>query len=164
MGLIAASRYKTLKSHLKHWAALIDKNTQVKDLKCKDCEGYYEWSNAQAEGDVKQKTVHSEQVTINGMIKWLYMQNETYIEGFDFKKLKKIDDAGESVISQTLASEGYNRMTSAMRKVSPNAQNELQDLRQQLAQEAAIYGAFCKQEGRNLGNNNGIQNSAGDDG
>ena len=52
------------------------------------------------------------------MIKWLYMQNETYIEGFDFKKLKKIDDVGESVISQTLASE-YNRMTSAMRKVSP---------------------------------------------
>ena len=105
MGLIAASRYKTLKSHLKHWAALIDKNTQVKDLKCKDCNGYYEWSNAQAEGDVKQKTVHSEQVTINGMIKWFYMQNKTYIEGFDFKKLKKIDDTGESVVSQTLASE-----------------------------------------------------------
>ena len=42
----------------------------------------------QAEGDVKQKTVHSEQVMINGMIKWFYMQNETYIEGFDFKKLK----------------------------------------------------------------------------
>ena len=27
MGLIAASRYKTLKSHLKHWVAFIDKNT-----------------------------------------------------------------------------------------------------------------------------------------
>ena len=105
MGLIAASRYKTLKSHLKHWVAFIDKNTKVKDLKRKDCEGYYEWRHAQAEGDVKQKTVHSEQVMINGMIKWFYMQNETYIEGFDFKKLKKIDDTGESVISQTLASE-----------------------------------------------------------
>ena len=58
------------------------------------------------------------------MIKWLYMQNETYIEGFDFKKLKKIDDAGESVISQTLASEGYNRMTSATRKVSYKIYNQ----------------------------------------
>ena len=42
MGLIAESRYKTLKSHLKHWIAFIDKKTKVKDLKRKDCEGYYE--------------------------------------------------------------------------------------------------------------------------
>ena len=42
MGLIAASRYKTLKSHLKHWVACIEKNTKVKDFKRKDCEGYYE--------------------------------------------------------------------------------------------------------------------------
>ena len=35
MGLIAASRYKTLKSHLKHWVAFIDKNMKVKDLKRK---------------------------------------------------------------------------------------------------------------------------------
>ena len=35
MGLIAASRYSTLKSHLKHWVAFIEKNTKVKDLKRK---------------------------------------------------------------------------------------------------------------------------------
>ena len=80
MGLIAASRYKTLKSHLEHWVHLLTKNTKEKDLKRKDCEGYYEWSNAQAEVDVKQKTVHGEQITINGMMKWLYRQKETYIE------------------------------------------------------------------------------------
>ena len=90
MELIAASRYKTLKSHLKHWVAFIDKNTKVKDLKRKDCEGYYEWRHAQAERNVQQKTVHGEQATINGMMKWLHRQNETYIEGFDFKKLKKL--------------------------------------------------------------------------
>ena len=105
MGLIAASRYKTLKSHLKHWVAFIDKNTKVEDLKRKDCEGYYEWRHAQAEGDVKQKTVNGEQATINGMMKWLYRQNETYIDGFDFKKLKKVDDDSESVRRQTLTSE-----------------------------------------------------------
>ena len=42
MGLIAASRYKTLKLHLKHWVPFIDKNTKLKDLKRKNCEGYYE--------------------------------------------------------------------------------------------------------------------------
>ena len=90
MRLIAESRYKTLKSHLKHWVAFIDKNMKVKDLKRKDCEGYYEWRHAHAEGDVKQKTVHGEQLTINRMMRWLYRQNETYIDGFDFKKLKKL--------------------------------------------------------------------------
>ena len=58
-----------------------------------------------AEGDAKQKTVHGEQVRINGMMKWLYRQNETYIDGFDFKKLKKVDDDSESVRRQTLTSE-----------------------------------------------------------
>ena len=65
--------------------------TKVKDLKRKDCEGYYEWRHAQAEGDVKQKTVHGEQVTINGMMKLLYRQNETSIDGFDFKRLVEVN-------------------------------------------------------------------------
>ena len=78
--------------------------------------------------DVQQKTVHGEQATINGIMKWLYRQNETYVDGFDFKKLKRVDDAGESVRRQTLTSEEYNRSTRVMRKLSPNTQSELKDL------------------------------------
>ena len=85
MGLIAASRYSTLKSHLKHWVAFIEKNTKVKDLKRKDCEGYYEWRFEKTDGQIKQSTVEGEQVTINSMMKWLYRQNETYIDGFDLR-------------------------------------------------------------------------------
>ena len=62
------------------------------------------------------------------MMKWLYRQNKTYIDEFDFKKLKRIDDDSESVRRQTLTSEEYNRLTRAMRKLSPNTQNELKDL------------------------------------
>ena len=54
MRLIAASRYDTLKSHLKYWVAFIDRKKKAKDLKCRDCEGYYEWRHAQAKGDVKR--------------------------------------------------------------------------------------------------------------
>ena len=54
MRLIAASRYDTLKSHLKYWVAFIDRKKKAKDLKCRDCKGYYEWRHAQAKGDVKQ--------------------------------------------------------------------------------------------------------------
>ena len=52
-------------------------------------------------------------------MKWLYRQNETYIDGFDFKKLKKIDDDSESVSRQTLTSDEYNRLIRTMRKLSP---------------------------------------------
>ena len=151
MGLIAASRYKTLKSHLKHWVAFIEKNTKVKDLKHKDCEGYYEWRHAQAEGDVKQKTVHGEQVTINGMMKWLYRQNETYIDGFDFKKLKRIDDAGESVRRQTLTSEEYNRLTRTMRKLSPNTNNELKDLQSKWFKLTQMFVLIATNSGLRVG-------------
>ena len=50
MRLIAASRYNTLKLHLKHWVAFIDRKKKVKALKRKDCEGYYEWRYAQVGG------------------------------------------------------------------------------------------------------------------
>ncbi len=151
MGLIAASRYKTLKSHLKHWVAFIDKNTKVKDLKRKDCEGYYEWRHAQAEGDVKQKTVHGEQATINGMMKWLYRQNETSIDGFDFKKLKRIDDAGESVRRQTLTSEEYNRLIRTMRKLSPNTNNELKDLQSKWFKLTQMFVLIATNSGLRVG-------------
>ena len=151
MGLIAASRYKTLKSHLKHWVAFIDKNTKVKDLKRKDCEGYYEWRHAQAEGDVKQKTVHGEQVTINGMMKWLYRQNETSIDGFDFKRLKKVDDDSESVRRQTLKSEEYNRLTRTMRKLSPNTNNELKDLQSKWFKLTQMFVLIATNSGLRVG-------------
>ena len=151
MGLIAASRYKTLKSHLKHWVAFIDKNTKVKDLKRKDCEGYYEWRHAQAEGDVKQKTVHGEQVTINGMMKWLYRQNETSIDGFDFKKLKKVDDDSESVRRQTLTSEEYNRLIRMMRKLSPNTNNELKDLQSKWFKLTQMFVLIATNSGLRVG-------------
>ena len=151
MGLIAASRYTTLKSHLKHWVAFIDKNTKVRDLKRKDCEGYYEWRLAQAEGDVKQKTVHGEQATINGMMKWLYRQNETYIDGFDFKKLKRIDDAGESVRRQTLTSEEYNRLIRTMRKLSPNTNNELKDLQSKWFKLTQMFVLIATNSGLRVG-------------
>jgi hypothetical protein len=60
-------------------------------------------------------------------MKWLCKQNETYIDGFDFKKLKKVDENSERIRRQTLRSEEYNRLTRAMWKLSPNTNKELED-------------------------------------
>jgi len=40
---------------------------------------------------VSQSTVENEQSTVNALISWLYKRNETLIEGFDFKTLKRLD-------------------------------------------------------------------------
>ena len=117
LGLITKSRHRTLKIHLKTWIGFISKKERLKDLKRNNCEGYYEWRFEKTDGQIKKSTVEGEQVTINSMMKWLYKQNETYIDGFDFKKLKKDSGNEETVRRQTLTNEEYNELIKTMRKL-----------------------------------------------
>ena len=151
LGLITKSRHRTLKIHLKTWIGFISKKERLKDLKRNNCEGYYEWRFEKTDGQIKQSTVEGEQVTINSMMKWLYRQNETYIDGFDFKKLKRIDDAGESVRRQTLTSEEYNRLTRTMRKLSPNTNNELKDLQSKWFKLTQMFVLIATNSGLRVG-------------
>ena len=85
------------------------------------------------------------------MMKWLYRQNETYIDGFDFKKLKRIDDAGESIRSQTLTSEEYNKLIRAMHKLSPNTQSELKDLQSKWFKLTQMFVLIATNSGLRVG-------------
>jgi integrase len=97
-GLIVIGRYRTIATHLAHWLAFIGKDTKVKELERTDCENYFH-SRSKAKGTetlkVSQTTVENEQSTINAMMAWLYKRKESYIDGFDFKKLKAIDRGAE---------------------------------------------------------------------
>tara|TARA_B100001093_G_scaffold136336_1_gene128902 strand:+ start:2133 stop:2546 length:414 start_codon:yes stop_codon:yes gene_type:complete len=42
VGQISYGRYATIKSHLKTWKKFIGKKKSLRELKRKDCEGYYE--------------------------------------------------------------------------------------------------------------------------
>lgn len=102
--LITEGRYKTLVTHLNHFLKFIGKDTKLKELARTDCENYFnERRQTKKRNEIKisQSTIVNEQSTINAMINWLFKRNETYIEAFDFKKLKAID-AGDLALKRPI--------------------------------------------------------------
>ncbi len=95
-GLIVSGRHKTISTHLNHWLNFIGKDVKLKELERTDCENYFHHrTKTKRNLSVSQTTIENEQSTINAMIAWLYKHKETHIDGFDFKKLKKVDSGIE---------------------------------------------------------------------
>ncbi len=93
---IVAGRYTTIKTHLEHWLEFIGRDVKLKELERTDCEDYFlERTKGKKKLQVSATTIANEQSTINAMMKWLYKKNDTYIDGFDFKKLPKVDRGEE---------------------------------------------------------------------
>lgn len=104
--LITEGRWKTINTHLQHWLKFIGKDTKLKELNRTDCENYFsERRQTKKRNDIKisQSTIVNEQTSINAMINWLFKRNETYIDSFDFKKLKPID-AGDIALKRPIFS------------------------------------------------------------
>jgi len=95
-GLIVSGRHKTISTHLNHWLNFIGKDVKLKELERTDCENYFHHrTKTKRNLSVSQTTIENEQSTINAMMAWLYKHKETHIDGFDFKKLKKVDSGIE---------------------------------------------------------------------
>jgi integrase len=91
-GIIVKGRFSVIRTQLNHWLTVIGKDTKLKELERTDCENYFlDRKQAFKNAPPSQSTVENEQSIINAMIKWLHKRNETYITGFDFKKLKRPD-------------------------------------------------------------------------
>ena len=104
--LIVKGRYGTIKTHLEHWLDFIGRDTKLKELERTDCENYlHSRTKTKKKINVSQTTVANEQSTINAMLSWLYRRNETYIEAFDFKPLKRIDRGDEALRRSTFIDE-----------------------------------------------------------
>jgi integrase len=89
-------RFSVIRTQLNHWLNIIGKDTKLKELERTDCENYfYERTKTKKGIPISQTTVENEQSIINAMMKWLYKRGETHIDGFDFKKLKRIDRGAE---------------------------------------------------------------------
>ena len=115
IGNIVRERYLALQTHIKHWVEYVGKKKKLRELRRTDCEGYYEFRMKKTAGKIRQTTVEGEQVSINACMRWLYKEGETSIDGFEFKKIKKIDDRVDAVRRQTLSNEEYERLYRAMR-------------------------------------------------
>jgi integrase len=95
-GIIVKGRFSVIRTHLNHWLDVIGKDTKLKELERTDCANYfYERTKTKKSISISQSTVENEQSTINAMMKWLHKHGETYIDSFDFKKLKRIDRGSE---------------------------------------------------------------------
>jgi integrase len=127
-GYIVKGRFKTIATHLKHWLEFIGKDTKLKELERTDCEDYFA-SRTKTKGEeelkISQTTVENEQSTVNAMMAWLYKHKETYIDGFDFKKLKPIDKGVEANRRNTFTDAEVTAWTKALAEYIKEAEQDL---------------------------------------
>lgn len=98
VGLIVKGRLGTIKTHLGHWLDFIGRDAKLKEMERTDCENYFHSrTKTKKNVSISQTTVANEQSTINAMMHWQFKRNEAYIEGFDFKPLKRIDRGDEAL-------------------------------------------------------------------
>ena len=101
-GLIVKGRLVTIKAHLKHWLAFIGADTRLTELERNACEDYYHFRVSSARHvAARQTTIINEQATINAMMSWLFRQGDARIDGFEFRKLPRLDKNDESVRRST---------------------------------------------------------------
>jgi integrase len=123
---IVAGRYRTIKTHLEHWLDFIGRDIKLKELERTDCENYFlERTKGKKKLAVSSITIANEQATINAMMKWLYKRNETYIDGFDFKKLPKTDKGEEANRRNTFTDAEVERIVTALDEYIKNAEKDL---------------------------------------
>ena len=127
---IVSGRYNTIATHLKHWLNFIGKDVKLKELERTDCEDYFT-SRTKTKGEevlkISQTTVENEQSSINAMMTWLYKKKETYIDGFDFKKLKPVDKGAEENRRNTFTDQEAKRWTTELSNYIKEAEKNLID-------------------------------------
>ncbi len=126
--LIVKGRYGTIKTHLEHWLEFIGRDTKLKELERTDCENYlHSRTKTKKKINVSQTTVANEQSSINAMIAWLYKRNETYIDGFDFKPLKRIDRGDEALRRSTFEDDEIVRIKTELEKYIADAKKNINE-------------------------------------
>jgi integrase len=139
-GLIVSGRWSTIKIHLEHWLEFIGRDTKIKEIERTDCEDYFHSrikKNKKAL-PASQTTVANEQSTINAMMRWLFKNNEALIDGFDFKKLPKLDRKNDAIRRSTFTPGEIDEIGVAIHKYWDRDRNQL-DEREWLARSLACY-------------------------
>jgi integrase len=139
-GLIVSGRWGTIKVHLEHWLEFIGRDTKIKELERTDCEDYF---HSRVKKNKKglpasQTTVANEHSTINAMMRWLFRNNEALIDGFDFKKLPKIDKKNDAIRRSTFTPDEIEDIGVAITQYWGKAKNKLDD-KEWLSRKLACY-------------------------
>lgn len=147
-GLIVKGRLSTITTHLQHWLDFIKKDTKLKELQRTDCEDYY---FERSKNRAKQATILNEQSTINACMRYLFKNNETYIDGFDFKKLPRIDTNNEEIRRATFTNDEYKTLYRVMRSYSARKKNKLDENEWRTRQLVRHYVLVAANSGLRVG-------------
>ena len=115
-----------LDHYIQHFLSFIGKDTKLKELERTDCENYFYHRHKSTNTKVKQITVQNEQSTINALLKWLHKNGEAHIDGFDFKKMPRLDKGNEAIRRTTLTNDEHDLLYPAMRTYTAK-HNKLDD-------------------------------------
>ena len=153
-GLIVIGRHRTIATHLEHWLKFIGKDVKVKELERTDCENYFH-SRSKLKGTktlkVSQTTVENEQSTINAMMAWLFKKKESYIEGFDFKKLKTLDKGAEENRRQAFTDEEITAIDKALKEYIAEATADIRTDANVVKAVCGFYLGVCMVTGMRRG-------------
>ena len=143
LGHIVSGRLATIATHLQHWLGFTGKDTKLKELERTDCENYFYHRQKSTNTKVKQVTVQNEQSTINACINWLNKNGETHIDGFDLKKLPRLDKGNEAIRRATLTNDEYESLFRAMRSyyAKQNKLDELEPRTRKIVQHYVLVAA-----------------------
>ena len=126
-GIIVKGRFSVIRTQLGHWLNVIGKDTKLKELERTDCENYYlERTKTKKSIPISQTTVENEQSIINAMMKWLHKRGETYIDGFDFKKLKRIDHGAEENRRGSFSDDEVDAIKTALSEYITEAEKDIE--------------------------------------
>lgn len=125
-GIIVKGRFSVIRTQLTHWLNIIGKDTKLKELERTDCENYFlDRTKNKKSIPVSQSTIENEQSIINAMMKWLFKRGETYIDGFDFKKLKRIDKGLDENRRASFDDDEITRINSTLKDYVKEAEADL---------------------------------------
>lgn len=153
-GIIVKGRLGTIKTHLEHWLDFISRDAKLKELERTDCEDYF---LSRLKKSTKKKlpisptTVLNEQSTINAMLSWLFKNNETYIDHFEFKKLPKQDSKDDAIRRATFSTSEIDSIGSAIGQYWNRERNKLDEREWQSRTLACYYFLIASVTGLRTG-------------
>lgn len=149
--LIVAGRLTTIKTHLNHFLAFIHKDTKLKELSRADCEDYFRFRMQRSKHKVKHTTLKNEQSTINSMMHFLFKNNLTHFESFEFKKLPKLDKNNDAVRRATFSNDEYDRIVRVMRTYCAKSNRKIDEDEMLVRQLIRHYVLIAANSGLRVG-------------
>ncbi len=151
-GVIVKERLGTIKTHLEHWLSFIKKDTKLRELQRTDCENYIlSRTKTKKKLPASQTTIRNEQSTINAMMKYLFKHNQTNIDGFDFRKLARIDTNDDAVRRSTFTIDEACDFEAATHQYLASVENKLDDDRNLIKFICSYYFLFAMHSGLRTG-------------